>query len=229
MGKGLRGFVDDALARTGPLAVEKSGDFPTARPFAHKLHRALFGSDKIPEGQNQPHHRSTDRNRQGSTYRRAFAVQTSGATSVSRNAAKLKVADKALDTLKDRVREPTRRTRGTTVAAVVAEPGEAPPGWKAHFGIAEVLSPLRDLDKWVRRRFRCHLWKAMRASGLSGTAQTWRVCACSVACQQVRTPSMAGVADAGPVDRAPVALLRKNGTPDPCAAAGIQFIEPPAT
>jgi hypothetical protein len=42
MRKGLRGFVDDALARTGPLAVEKSGDFPTARPFAHKLHRALF-------------------------------------------------------------------------------------------------------------------------------------------------------------------------------------------
>lgn len=30
------GFVDDALARSGPLAVEKSGDFPTAslRPHA---------------------------------------------------------------------------------------------------------------------------------------------------------------------------------------------------
>ena len=28
--------MDDALSRTGPLAVEKSGDFPTARPFAHK-------------------------------------------------------------------------------------------------------------------------------------------------------------------------------------------------
>ncbi|HRL78690.1 MAG TPA: hypothetical protein PLC86_23865, partial [Candidatus Accumulibacter phosphatis] len=82
MRKGLRGFVDDALARTGPLAVEKSGDFPTARPFAHKLHRALFGSDKIPEGQNQPHHRSADRNWQGSTYRRALAVQTNGATSI---------------------------------------------------------------------------------------------------------------------------------------------------
>ena len=146
---------------------------------------------------------------------------------VSRNAAKLKVADKALDKLKDRVRELTRRTRGTTFAVVVAEPGEAPLGWKAYFGITEVLRPLRALDKWVRRRFRCHLWKAMRASGLSGTAQTWRVCACSVACQQVRTRSMAGVADAGPVDRATLALLRTNGTAEPCAAAGICFIEPP--
>ena len=30
--------MDDGLSATGPLAVEKSDDFPTARPFAHKLH-----------------------------------------------------------------------------------------------------------------------------------------------------------------------------------------------
>ena len=42
MRKGLRGFVDDALSRTGPLAVEKSGDFPTARPFA-PYHLSCFG------------------------------------------------------------------------------------------------------------------------------------------------------------------------------------------
>lgn len=82
MRKGLRGFVDDALSRTGPLAVEKSGDFPTARPFAHKLHRALFVSYKILAGQHQPQQRSADRNWQGSTYPGAFPVQTSGATSV---------------------------------------------------------------------------------------------------------------------------------------------------
>ena len=81
MRKGLRGFVDDALSRTGPLAVEKSGDFPTVRPFAHKLHRALFVLYKIPEGQNQPHHRSVNHNWQGSTYQRTFSVQTNGATS----------------------------------------------------------------------------------------------------------------------------------------------------
>ena len=34
------GFVDDGLSATGPLAVEKSDDFPTAQPFAHKLHSA---------------------------------------------------------------------------------------------------------------------------------------------------------------------------------------------
>jgi len=78
---------------------------------------------------------------------------------VSRNGAKLKVADQALDKLKDRVRELTRRTRGTSIGAIVAELRETLLGWKAYFGIAEVLSPLRDIDKWVRRKLRCYLWK----------------------------------------------------------------------
>jgi len=84
---------------------------------------------------------------------------------VSRNGAKLKVADKALDKLKDRVRELTRRTRGTTFAAVVAELRETLLGWKAYFGIAEVLSPLRDLDKWVLCPLRCYLWKQWGRAG----------------------------------------------------------------
>ena len=84
---------------------------------------------------------------------------------VSRNGARLKVADKALDQLKDRVRELTRRTRGTTFAAVVAELRETLLGWKAYFGITEVLSPLRDLDKWVRRKLRCYLWKQWGRAG----------------------------------------------------------------
>lgn len=84
---------------------------------------------------------------------------------VSRNGARLKVADKALDKLKDRVRELTRRTRGSTFAAVVAELRETLLGWKAYFGITEVLSPLRDLDKWVRRKLRCYLWKQWGRAG----------------------------------------------------------------
>lgn len=84
---------------------------------------------------------------------------------VSRTGAKLKVADKAIEKLKDRVRELTRRTRGTSIGAVVAELRESLLGWKAYFGITEVLSPLRDIDKWVRRKLRCYLWKQWGPSG----------------------------------------------------------------
>lgn len=74
--------MDDALARNGRLAVETPGDFPTARSFDHELHRALSGLDKTLEGRNQALHRSAERNSQGPTYRRAFAAQTNGATSL---------------------------------------------------------------------------------------------------------------------------------------------------
>lgn len=84
---------------------------------------------------------------------------------VSRNGTKLKVAEKALDKLKDRVRELTRRTRGHRLDDVVAELRETLLGWKAYFGIAEVLSPLRDIDKWIRRKLRCYHWKQWGRAG----------------------------------------------------------------
>ncbi|MBK9521849.1 MAG: group II intron reverse transcriptase/maturase [Rhodocyclaceae bacterium] len=84
---------------------------------------------------------------------------------VSRNGAKLKVADKAIEKLKDRIRELTRRTRGTSIGALVAELRKSLLGWKAYFGIAEVVSPLREIDKWVRRKLRCYLWKQWGSSG----------------------------------------------------------------
>jgi len=84
---------------------------------------------------------------------------------VSRNGARLKVADKAIEKLKARVRELTRRTRGTSIGALVAELRETLLGWKAYFGIAEVLSPLREIDKWVLCPLRCYLWKQWGPAG----------------------------------------------------------------
>lgn len=88
---------------------------------------------------------------------------------VSRAGARLKVADKAIDRLKARVRELTRRTRGHRLVDVVAELRETLLGWKAYFGFAEVLSPLRDLDKWIRRPHlateRCYQWKQWGRAG----------------------------------------------------------------
>lgn len=84
---------------------------------------------------------------------------------VSRNGARLKVADKAIDKLKDRIRELTRRTRGHRLADIVAELRITLLGWKAYFGITEVLSPLRDIDKWLRRKLRCYIWKQWGRAG----------------------------------------------------------------
>lgn len=84
---------------------------------------------------------------------------------LSRGDARLKVADRSLDKLKNRVRELTRRTRGRRLIDIIAELRMALLGWKAYFGIAEVLSPLREIDKWIRRRLRCYQWKQWGSAG----------------------------------------------------------------
>ncbi len=63
------------------------------------------------------------------------------------------------------VRELTRRTRGHRLIDIVQELKTALTGWKAYFGIAEVMSPLREIDKWVRRRLRCYAWKQWGSAG----------------------------------------------------------------
>lgn len=77
----------------------------------------------------------------------------------SRKGLKLKVADKSLQKLKANVRRLSRRTRGHLINKVIAELREYLLGFTAYFGRAEILSPLRDLDKWIRRRLRCYIWK----------------------------------------------------------------------
>jgi RNA-directed DNA polymerase len=84
---------------------------------------------------------------------------------VSKRGARIKVADKAIERLKDTIRELTRRTRGHRLSDIVQELKTALNGGVAYFGIAEVLSPLRDIDKWVRRRLRCYLWKQWGSAG----------------------------------------------------------------
>ena len=84
---------------------------------------------------------------------------------VARGDARIKVAPKAIEKLKTTIRELTRRTRGHRFIDIVQELKTALTGWKAYFGIAEVLSPLREIDKWVRRRLRCYAWKQWGNAG----------------------------------------------------------------
>lgn len=83
----------------------------------------------------------------------------------SRKGAKVKVAVKAIDHLKAHVRELSRRTRGHSLIQIIRELRKTLLGWKAYFDLAEVLSPLRDLDKWLRRRLRCYQWKQWGRAG----------------------------------------------------------------
>ncbi|WP_306670840.1 group II intron maturase-specific domain-containing protein, partial [Endozoicomonas sp. SESOKO3] len=78
---------------------------------------------------------------------------------------KVKVSAKALIKLKQTVKQLSRRTRGHSINQIITELRKSLLGWKAYFDISEVLSPLRDLDKWIRRRLRCYLLKQWGGKG----------------------------------------------------------------
>lgn len=82
-----------------------------------------------------------------------------GFTFTNRRPGRRKVSDQALRRFKDEIRRITRRSRGHSLLRTVADLKKYITGWKAYFGFSEVASPLRDLDKWVRRRLRCYQWK----------------------------------------------------------------------
>jgi len=75
---------------------------------------------------------------------------------------KRRVASKALDAMKDRVRDITKRSGGRSLSAVVAELRSYLVGWKNYFQLADTPRVFSDLDEWIRHRLRAiHLkqWK----------------------------------------------------------------------
>jgi RNA-directed DNA polymerase len=74
----------------------------------------------------------------------------------------LRVAGKALDAMKDRVRRITGRTGGRSMAQVIEELCDYLPGWRNYFCLADSSDRFTKLDKWIRHRLRAvHLkqWK----------------------------------------------------------------------
>jgi len=88
-----------------------------------------------------------------------------GFTFSLRRGHKIKVSETALERLKQTVRKLCRRTRGHSIIHIIAELRKSLLGWKAYFGIAEIKSPQRDVEKWIRRKLRCYLWKQWGRSG----------------------------------------------------------------
>ncbi len=72
---------------------------------------------------------------------------------------KRRIAPKALERFKERLRELTRRTRGIDAKSMVEQVSIYLRGWVGYFGFCQTPSVLRDLDSWIRRRLRAVAWK----------------------------------------------------------------------
>ena len=72
---------------------------------------------------------------------------------------KRRIAPKAVDRFKERVRELTRRTRGVSIERMAEELTRYLRGWLGYFGNCETPSVLQRLGEWTRRRLRSAIWK----------------------------------------------------------------------
>jgi RNA-directed DNA polymerase len=71
---------------------------------------------------------------------------------------------KSLQKLKDTVRAQTKRTRGTSLKAIVADLNRTLPGWFGYFQYS-LWTTFHDLDKWIRMRLRSILRKRRKQHG----------------------------------------------------------------
>ena len=67
---------------------------------------------------------------------------------------KRRVAPKALEMMKDRVRSITKRPGGRSMKSVFEELAGYLRGWKNYFRLADTPNIFANLDKWIRRRLR---------------------------------------------------------------------------
>jgi RNA-directed DNA polymerase len=67
---------------------------------------------------------------------------------------KCRVADKAKETYKQRIRQLTCRSGGRSLPEVVERLRTYMPGWKAYFQLAQTPQVFRELDEWLRHRLR---------------------------------------------------------------------------
>ena len=72
---------------------------------------------------------------------------------------KRRIAPKAIDRFKERVRELTSRTRGVSIKRMAEDLTQYLRGWLGYFGKCQTPSVLEGLEGWIRRRLRSVIWR----------------------------------------------------------------------
>src|ERR1700732_5632343 len=98
-------------------------------------------------------------NQQKSAVARPWERKFLGFSFPSAGRPKRRIAPKAVDRFKERIRELTSRNRGVSIERMAEELSCYLRGWIGYFGKCETPSVLAGLEQWLRRRLRSAIWK----------------------------------------------------------------------
>jgi len=79
--------------------------------------------------------------------------------SISNDGSERRIAPKALDKFKAKIRDLTCRTRGLSLQQIVDDLVPYLLGWRGYFGFCQPPRVLTNLEAWIRRRLRMYLWR----------------------------------------------------------------------
>ena len=79
--------------------------------------------------------------------------------SISNDGSQRRIAPKALDKFKARLRDMTRRTAGKSLEQLIKGLKPYIVGWRGYFGFCQTPQVLTNLEAWIRRRLRMYLWR----------------------------------------------------------------------
>jgi hypothetical protein len=96
-------------------------------------------------------------NQQKSAVARPWVRKFLGFSFTNAGIRKRRIAPKAVDRFKERVRDLTSRTRGVSIERMAADLTRYLRGWIGYFGKCETPSVLEGLEQWLRRRLRSAL------------------------------------------------------------------------
>ena len=71
----------------------------------------------------------------------------------------IRVHGKALQKLKEKLKELTRRNQGRKLSDVLGEVNRAMLGWLNYYALADMQKHIETLSQWLRRRLRMYIWK----------------------------------------------------------------------
>ena len=76
-----------------------------------------------------------------------------------KNGIYIRAHEKSLKKAKAKLKELTSRSQGRNVRVVMQKIKVYIRGWLGYFGIASMKTTMQEWDGWLRRRFRCYIWK----------------------------------------------------------------------
>jgi RNA-directed DNA polymerase len=98
-------------------------------------------------------------NREKSACERPWKRKFLGYSFTHHKLAKLKVAPESLKRLREKVRRHFQIGRGRALENTIGRLVSLLRGWMNYFRLTEVKGVLAELDRWIRRKLRCLLWR----------------------------------------------------------------------